>query len=874
MNTNTGKINILIGGNAENFYKAIGGVQKTLNGLTKNLDQIAKNISTNVSLPLTILGGIATNTAATFSDSMLKVQALTSATDTEFQTLTDTAKQLGINTKFSASQVGDAMTYMGLAGWNTTQILNGVGGVLDLAAASGEDLAKVSDILTDGLSAFGKEAGYASRMADILAKTSAKSNTTVGLLGEGFKYVAPLAGALKFSVEDVGLALGIMANAGIKGSQAGTALRATLSRLVKPTKESEEALKALNFSAINSDGSIKPLTQIIEELRGKFKTLSPAQQASNAAMLAGQEAMSGFLALINASDKDFNNLKKNIIDSDGAAVEMAEKMESGLGGVLRIIRSSIEGIGITIGEKLTPYIMSASKVINTLSNSFNNLSPTILSVITGLGVALAVIPPLIVGIGQLIKIVSSSINAFKVLVPILSGISLPVLAIAAAIGVAVGLIIYYWDDIKAYFTTGDGVIFMESLKQLWDSVLSSIGSEISNLVNTTKEIWSRYGKDVIDIFSSLFSVVKGQLQSIVEIVSLAIRGLATIITVFAKIIRGDFKGAFEAIRNFAVDAFKTITNVILNSFKSVMGVASTIAEKLGFDSIADSIEEATKKLDEFQNKFTKVSQINQSSTDSIIGDSTVLPPIPLDGNIDTNSGGNGSGGTGGIRKTIEALQFVKQEFDITTSFAGKKINELGKKAMDAGIKMYEVAKNITFSFQEYMTYFHQFQNGTYVALEGLMIVGDGIQDMFINLFETGKISFQGLIKQVTAFIGKMIGAIAAAAILSTLVGAIFGGGSAIGTAMSFGNLATQFSGGLLNFGGGRANGGQVDMGTAYMVGERGRELFVPNSSGTIISNDKLNMSGNSNINISGTLTASGPDLKLVLDKENKRRSKV
>jgi TP901 family phage tail tape measure protein len=754
------------------------------------------------------------------------------------------------------------------AGWNTQEILSGVNGVLSLAAASGEDLAAVSTILVDSLASFGRGAEEAGYFADILANTANLSTTGVRELGDSLKYVSPVAGALGFNIEEVALMLGLMANNGIKGSQAGTALRATLSRLVKPTKESEQAMKLLNFSAINADGSMKPLIQIVEELRVAFANLTPAEKASTAGMLAGQEAMSGLLSLVNASTESFDSFKTNLAESAGSADAFGNMLESGLGGALRIIRSSLEGILITVGEKLTPYIMSASQVINKLANSFNNLNPTLLTVLTGFGVALAVIPPLIVGIGQLIKIVTSSIGAFKILLPFISGISLPVLAVAAAVGAAVFLIIKYWDEIKAYFTSGGGVTFMDSLKQLWDISLSSITAAVSQLTRVTKELWDKYGEDITAVFKSLASVVTTQLSGIIEFVSLAIRGVATVLTVFSKVIRGDFKGAFEAIKNFAVDAFSTLTSVILSSFQSVLGVASTVAEKLGFESIAKGIDTATQKLEAFKQAFKSVAGTAEVSNPVSVDDSSssLLESSP---ELPTEDGG----AVGSVKKTIAAIQMVRTEFDITSSFAGKKINEIGKKVMEAGVAMYKSIGNVSFSFDEYMKYFHEFQNGTYVALEGFMVLGDGIQDVFVNLLESGKLSFQGLFKQISLFIAKMIGAIAAAAILSVLVSSIFGGASAIGSAFSFGNLAAQFSGGLLNFAGGKANGGDVNMGSAYMVGERGRELFVPNTSGTIISNDKLG-SGTSKVEITGTLTASGSDLKYVLDKENKRRSKI
>ncbi|MDR7130685.1 TP901 family phage tail tape measure protein [Algoriphagus sp. 4150] len=868
MSNYTGKINVLIGGEASAFYNAIGGVQKKLNGFAKNLDQISKNISTKVSLPLTILGGIATNVTATFSDSMLKVKALTSATDSEFSKLSDTAKTLGINTKFSASQVGDAMTYMGLAGWSTQQILSGVDGVLSLAAASGEDLARVSDILTDGLSAFGKEAGYSGRMADILAQASAKSNTTVGLLGEAFKYVAPLAGALKFEVEDVGLALGIMANAGIKGSQAGTALRATLSRLVKPTKESEQAMNALNFTAINADGSIKPLAQIIEELREKFKNLAPAEQAANAGMLAGQEAMSGFLALINASDSDFENLQTNLLNSEGAAMKMAETMEGGLGGAIRRMRSSIEGILITIGEQLTPYIEKASAWVNAFSNAFNNLNPFVLKIGVALGVVLAVIPPLIVAFGQIIGIVTSSMKSIQTLLPLLGGISAPVLAIAAAVGAAVALIIYYWDDIKAYFTSGEGTVFLDSLKELWNTVMDSIMGEVKKLVTVTKELWAKYGKDIIEVFNSLLNVVGTQIGNIVKVISLGIRFITTNIQVFLKLIQGDFKGAFGVIKDFVVDVFKTIGTVVINSFKSVLGVAQTIADKLGFDTISNGIDNAIQRLDLFNSKLEKTKKVNDSIVDQTF---TPLETKELPATNTTTEEGTTPNG-GGLNRAVSMIKFVKKEFDITSSFAGSKIDELTNK----GIQLKERWKAIAIDLSEG---FNQIINDG--LANGLESFGDALGNVLAgseNVSSLG-ISILSTLADTMSQLGKMaIGAgIAILGIKTALeslnpIAAIAGGIALVALSAAVKSGLSNMSS---NYGGARAEGGKVDVGSAYLVGERGRELFVPNQSGNIISSNDLAFGGsNQSVILDGKFRIEGSDLVYLVNKENNRRGRI
>ena len=259
--------------NNKEFEKGINKLEsigkKGLKGLTVATGTAMASLAT--------LGGYAVKVGSDFESGMSKVQAISGATGEEIDKLTEKAKEMGAKTKFSASESAEAFQYMAMAGWKTEDMLNGIEGIMNLAAASGEELASVSDIVTDALTAFGLQAKDSAHFADVLARASSNSNTNVGLMGETFKYVAPLAGSMKYSVEDTAVAIGLMANAGIKGSQAGTALRSMLTRLVKPPKEAAVALDKLNVSAKNSDGTMKPLSQTMQELRVKFANLSESQ---------------------------------------------------------------------------------------------------------------------------------------------------------------------------------------------------------------------------------------------------------------------------------------------------------------------------------------------------------------------------------------------------------------------------------------------------------------------------------------------------------------------------------------------------------------------------------------------------------------------
>lgn len=299
-------------------------------------------------------GAAAVKSGMAFDATMSEVSAISGATGKDFDDLRAKALEMGAKTKFSASEAGEAMTYMAMAGWKTGDMLGGIEGIMNLAAASGEDLATTSDIVTDALTALGLQASDSGHFADVLAAASSNANTNVAMMGETFKYAAPLAGAMGYTAEDTALAIGLMANAGIKGSQSGTALRSIMTRLAKPTKESATAMDALGISITNSDGSMKPFGTTISELRTAFSGLSEEQKATYAAMLGGQEAMSGLLAIVNAAPADVEKLTNALNDCNGAAEKMAATMIDNLQGDLTLLGSAFESLQIAISDSLTP----------------------------------------------------------------------------------------------------------------------------------------------------------------------------------------------------------------------------------------------------------------------------------------------------------------------------------------------------------------------------------------------------------------------------------------------------------------------------------------------------------------------------------------
>lgn len=315
-----------------------------------------------------------------YESQMSTVKAISGATASEFQALTEEAKHLGATTVFTAKEAGQAMEYEAMAGWKSSQMIKGTQGIMNLAAASGEELASTSDIVTDSLTAFNLKAKDAAHFSDVLASTSTNSNTNVAKMGKTFEYVAPVAGSLGYSIEDTSLAIGIMANSGIKASKSGTALRGWLSRMAKPTKETAAAMDKLNLSLTDSDGKTKSLRKIMKETRTAFSSLTKEQKSQYAAMLAGRTGMSGLLAITNASEKDFKKLNQAIRDCDGAAEEMANIRLDNLEGDVKLFTSALEGAGIDIYEELKEplreLVQGATEWVGDFSKEFKTGFPS------------------------------------------------------------------------------------------------------------------------------------------------------------------------------------------------------------------------------------------------------------------------------------------------------------------------------------------------------------------------------------------------------------------------------------------------------------------------------------------------------------------
>lgn len=509
------------------------GIDKA-GALGSALSGIGMGLTTTVTAPLVGLGTAAVKTAGDFQQAMAQVAAV-SGLDTaseEFEALSDKAKEMGATTKFSASEAAEAFNYMAMAGWDAQQMMDGISGVMDLAAASGEDLATVSDIVTDALTGFGLQAKDSAHFADVLAAASNSANTNVSMLGESFKYVAPVAGALGFSVEDVSVALGLMANSGIKASQAGTSLRSLFTNLVHPTGQAADAVEALGINVTNADGTMKDLDQIMNELRKTFGSLTDAEKAEYAAMLAGQEGMSGLLAIVNATDADFQKLTDSINEAGGTAEEMADKQLDTLEGKFTMFKSAMEGLAISFGEVLLPAITDVVEKVTEVITWFNELDDgtkkmivTIAGIVVAIGPVMAIIGNIInvvVKLVQTIKLVKGAIVAVKGAIVALNAVMLanPIGLIVAAIAALVAIFVVLWNKCDAFREFW--IDLWESIKEAFAEVAEAIGEVVSNIAEWFSTLPERIGEAinaVVDWFTQLPQRISDAISEAIDAVA-------------------------------------------------------------------------------------------------------------------------------------------------------------------------------------------------------------------------------------------------------------------------------------------------------------------------------------------------------------------
>lgn len=516
------------------------------------------------------LGGAAIKIGADFEEGMSEVQAISRASASDMELLKEKAKEMGAETKFSATESAAAFKYMAQAGWNTEDMLNDISGVMSLAAASGEDLALTADIVTDSLTAFGLEAKDAAHFSDVLAMTANATNTDVANLGYTFKYVAPVAGALGYSIEDMSVAIGLMANSGIKAETAGTALRATLTNLAKPTQQMTGYMEELGISLTDAQGNVKPFNEVMVDLRKGFEGLTEAQKAEYAAGIAGKEAMSGLLAIVNASDEDFAALTEQINNCNGAAEEAAKIMQDNLKGSVEQLGGALETLGIefydSVNTPIRTIVDSATSMVEQLTKAFKDgglsglvseIGAVFAEVATQaansapkmIDAATSMITSFLDGIGNntnriaeaAVKIGESLINGIAQIIPKVAEVGVEIISSLASnlLGSDVG---------KSVGELGKTII--DSFK--------TIASAVSGALNSLKPVFSTF----ISTVSKIAKTVIPPLTKVIEICISALKPMAPILLGVA--------GGFTALK-----VVKTVTGLI-QKFTETEIVSNTI----------------------------------------------------------------------------------------------------------------------------------------------------------------------------------------------------------------------------------------------------------------------------------------------------------
>ena len=539
------------------------------------------------------IGAAAVQTTAEFDAAMSKVAAVSGAAGAELETLRDKAREMGEKTKFSASEAAEAMNYMAMAGWKTEDMLNGLDGIMNLAAASGEDLATTSDIVTDALTAFGLTASDSGHFADILATASSNANTNVSMMGETFKYCAPIAGALGFSAEDTAEAIGLMANAGIKSTQAGTALRTIMNNLAGEIKICGASLGETTIATTNADGSMRDLSDILSDCRTAFSGLTESEKANTAEALVGKNAMSGFLALMNAGEQDVQKLSSAIANCNGSAVSMAEIMQDNLSGQITILKSQLQELAISFGDMLMPFIRKIVSAVQSFVDRLNEMDEGTRKAVLAIGAIVAALGPFLVILGTTISKIGTAMQGFTTLAAgikklavgvdgasglfgklgaAVGGVSAPVLAVVAVIATLTAAFMHLWN-------TNDG--FREAILSTWSKIkdtlsvfcqgiverLNALGFEFTDILDVLKTAWNAFCSVLAPLFEGVFNHIANILSTVTGVIT-------GILDVFIGVFTGNWSQAWTGVR----EIFSSVWNGMSSFFTNILDVIRGIAD--------------------------------------------------------------------------------------------------------------------------------------------------------------------------------------------------------------------------------------------------------------------------------------------------------
>lgn len=552
-----------------------------------------------VSAALTGVGVAGLKVATDFEKAMSGVQAITGSTGEDFEKLRETAINLGATTSFSSGEVAEAMTEMAKAGWSTTQIIDGMAGVLDATAASGESLGTVSTIVADAITGFGLSAKDSARVADLM--TQAANSGTIGVsdLGESYKYVAPLAQSMGLSIEGVTTALSAMSMAGIKGSQAGTSLRTVLANMTKPSKTVAAAMEELNISITNSDGSFKSLDEIIAMMRTSFSGLTDDQQAYYATALAGKEGMSGLISLLNLTQEEYDALSSSMNNCTGVAGETAAVMQDNLQSKVEQLGGALESLAIKLSEYVIPFLTGLVEKITAAVDAFTNMNPIVQQAVLVIGGILAVAGPILIVVGKII----SAVGTIMTIIPKLSGmitavktafaalnttmLANPIFLIIAAITALVAAFIYLWNT-------------NEDFRQFWIDLWENIKEVAIAVWNAIKEFFTSAWEAISSIAQTIWNGIKNFFsvfwEGIKTIFTTVLTVISTIVTTYFNIYKTIITTVFNAIKTVITTVLNTIKSVVSGAFNSMWsGIKNTVSKivdsiKTGFNNAVSFVK--------------------------------------------------------------------------------------------------------------------------------------------------------------------------------------------------------------------------------------------------------------------------------------------
>ena len=681
-------------------FKAMG---KKMESIGSAMTSLGTKLTSTVTTGIVGAFTAAVKTTGDFDEAMSQVQAVSGATASDLALLRAKAKEMGETTKFSASESAEALNYMAMAGWKTDDMLNGLEGIMNLAAASGEELGTTSDIVTDALTAFGMSADESAHFADILAAAASNSNTNVSMMGESFKYAAPVAGALGYSAEDVAVALGLMANSGIKADQAGTSLRNMFNRMAKPTKESAAAMDRLGIELYDGEGEMFTFREIMDQLRASMSDINMpledynaaldeldeqladgtltqkkydaaleelnlqafgaegAEKARAAAMLGGTRAMSGLLAISNATEEDYEKLTSAIDNSsqsfakladgsvvplsqaladgseiietyNGSAEAMANTMLDNLPGQLTILKSQIEGIAISFGEILMPKVREVVSKMQELADKIKQLSPEQKEQIVKIAAIAAAIGPLLLAGGKLISGIGKIMTFAPQIATALQGVSsifggfstsligalAPITAIVAVIGVLVAAFMNLWNNNEAFRT--NMIATWESIKASFAGFIEQIQERLpaiqeafTNFIEFVRPLWEAFCQVLAPMFEGAFSMVATVLQTVFNLIISVIDMLLGIFTMDKELFMTGLTEFLTAIVTFLTTMLNLIWTTILNVVNVILSFFGTSLQTLktnittAFTNIVTFVQN---KITEFRDLiFEKVGEV-------------------------------------------------------------------------------------------------------------------------------------------------------------------------------------------------------------------------------------------------------------------------